>query len=100
MKPSEKIDGISYLPTLLDKPEEQREHDYLYWEFHEQGGKQAVRLGNYKGVRLNTRKTPDGPIELYDLAKDLGETADVAAERSEIVQQIREIMRASHVDPQ
>ena len=99
VKPPKNIDGISYLPTLLGKNEEQPAHDYLYWEFHEQGGKQAVRLGDYKGVRLNTRKNPDGSIELYDLAKDLGETTDVAEKRPEIVQRIRKIMSASHVDP-
>ncbi len=99
VKPPEHIDGLSYLPTLLGKNEEQRAHDYLYWEFQEQGGKQAVRLGNYKGVRLNTRKNPDGPIELYDLAKDLGETIDLAEKQPEVVQRIREIMKTSNVDP-
>ena len=92
VKPPTNIDGISYLPTLLGKSEEQPTHDYLYWEFHEQGGKQAVRLGNFKGIRLNTRKNPDGPIELYDLTKDLGETIDVAEEQPEVVGRIREIM--------
>ena len=48
-------DGLSFLPTLLNREEDQQKHDYLYWEFYEQGGKQAVREGNWKFIRLNTR---------------------------------------------
>src|SRR5690606_39676492 len=44
------VDGISFLPELLGQ--EQKKHDHLYWEFHEQGGKQAVRKGNWKAVLL------------------------------------------------
>jgi len=62
------IDGISYLPVLTGK--KQPEHDYLYWEFYGgQGKKQAVRMGNWKAVRLNVFEDPDGPIELYDLER-------------------------------
>ena len=86
------IDGVSYLPTLLGKPREQGKHPYLYWEFHEQGKKQAVRLGSWKGVRLNVAKNPKGPIELYDLATDPGEERNVAAEHPEMVAKIAEIM--------
>jgi arylsulfatase A-like enzyme len=86
------IDGISYLPTLLGKPREQGKHAYLYWEFHEQGKKQAVHYGSWKGVRLNVAKKPDGPIELYDLATDPSEERNVAAEHPEMVAKIAEIM--------
>ncbi len=85
MTPPTGIDGISYLPTLLGKPREQGKHPYLYWEFHEQGKKQAVRLGSWKGIRLNVAKDPKGPIELYDLATDPGEERNVAAEHPEMV---------------
>ena len=50
--PYERTDGISFLPTLLGKGK-QREHDYLYWEFHESGGKIAVRKDNWKAITLN-----------------------------------------------
>ena len=60
------VDGISMVPTLLGK-KDQRKHDYLYWEFGERGGATAVLKGDWKGVRRNTRKNPDGPIELYNL---------------------------------
>lgn len=62
------IDGVSFAPTLLGKKTEQKKREYLYWEFHEMGGEQAVRMGKWKGVRLHVRKNPNSPIELYDLS--------------------------------
>jgi len=88
-------DGISYLPELLGEGD-QREHEYLYWEFHEQGRKQAVRMGQWKGIRLNVRSDPDGPVELYDLDTDVAEEHDVAAAHPGIVQEIRQIMVEAH----
>ena len=38
-----------------------------------QQGKQAVRLGQFKGVRLKVNESMDNPIELYDLSADIGE---------------------------
>lgn len=97
VEPPEGIDGISMIPTLLDQGRKQGEHEYLYWEFHEQGKKQAVRMGDWKGVRLNVAKEPDGPIELYNLKDDLGETKNVAARHPKIVAKIEECMKAAHV---
>ncbi len=91
------IDGISYAPTLLGTGE-QPEHDYLYWEFYEQGGKQAVRWGDWKGIRLDVGKDPNGPLELYNLATDLGETNNVAADHPQVVAQIEQFMRDAHVE--
>ena len=90
--PPQEIDGISMLPTLLGRPQEQQKHPYLYWEFHEQGKKQAVRMGDWKGVRLNVAKQPNGPIELYNLATDISEERNVAGEHPEIVEAIEAIM--------
>ena len=87
------LDGISFAPTLLGKSLEQREHEYLYWEFYEEGGKTAVRLGDWKGVRLNLFENPDAPVELYNLKIDLGETTDVAADSPGTVARMLEIMR-------
>ncbi len=90
-------DGISYAPTLLGNGD-QAQHEYLYWEFYEQGGKQAVRWGKWKGIRLHVGRDPAGPLELYDLASDLGETKNVAADHPEIVARIEQFMKAAHVD--
>ncbi|MBK8978053.1 MAG: arylsulfatase [Planctomycetes bacterium] len=84
-------DGISFLPTLLGRPGEQRAHDHLTFEFHEYGGQKAVRIGRYKGVMVNIHRGGDR-IELYDLDTDLGETRDVAAEHPDVVAQVRAIM--------
>ena len=89
------IDGISYYPTLIGKP--QKEHEYLYWEFHEQGGKQAVRMGNWKGVRLNMSSNPDAPIALYDLSVDHEEQQDVSLGNPEIISVIDSIIKQEHV---
>ncbi|NBC84374.1 MAG: sulfatase-like hydrolase/transferase [Bacteroidetes bacterium] len=90
----ENIDGISYLPELLG--EEQNKHDYLYWEFYEQGGKQAVRFEKWKGVRLNVNENRDAPIELYDLSVDIGEENNVADQFPEVVAKLEQMMQKAH----
>ncbi|MBC8874314.1 MAG: sulfatase-like hydrolase/transferase [Planctomycetes bacterium] len=92
-----KTDGISMAPTLLGKGE-QREHEHLFWEFYEGGGKKAVLKGKWKGVRLNTFKEPDGPIELYDITADISEQKNVASEHPDIVANMARIMKEEHVD--
>ena len=94
--PPENTDGFSYLPTLLGRDDQQKQHSYFYWEFHEQGKKQAVRIGNWKGVRLNVARNPNGPIELYDLRTDPSETTNVAAEHPDIVARIAQIIAEAH----
>ncbi|MEZ5039178.1 MAG: arylsulfatase [Saprospiraceae bacterium] len=92
------IDGISYLPTLLGK--EQKEHDYLYWEFHEKGGRQAIRKGNWKAVKYDIFKNPNKPMELYDLSNDLGEQHDVATQHPEIVREMQAIFQQAREESQ
>jgi arylsulfatase A-like enzyme len=89
------VDGISFAPTLLHSPG-QRQHEYLYWEFYEVGGLQAVRLGNWKGVRLDCEKNPGGPIALCDLSSDLKETRNLAEAQPQIVKRMAEIMAEAH----
>ena len=62
-------DGLSFLPELIGG--EQAKHEFLYWEFHEQGGKQAVRVGNWKGLRLNVHQQgfQSCPLSLYPATK-------------------------------
>lgn len=68
-------DGISLLPTLLSKGE-QKQHDYLYWEFHELNGREALRCGNWKLIRQPI--VGETAIELYDLSTDLHEDNNLA----------------------
>ena len=92
------IDGISFAPTLLDQRQKQKEHDYLYWEFHERGGKQAVRKGKWKAIRLQVKQDPEGPLELYDLQDDPQEKNNVASEHPDIVRRMAQIMEEAHED--
>jgi arylsulfatase A-like enzyme len=94
----EDIDGISFLPTLLGKTHKQKEHDYLYWEFHEYGGKQAVRKGRWKAIRLEVRNDPNGPLELYDLQADPQEKKNIASQHPDIVRQMEKIMRQARTE--
>jgi len=99
-KPPEGTDGVSFLPTLLGRPDRQKRREYLYWEFTGYGGQQAVRMGDWKAVRqAMLRRTNADPlkIELYNLEDDVGESRDVAAEHPEIVARLRAIMDAEHV---
>jgi arylsulfatase A-like enzyme len=90
------LDGISFLPTLLGRTGSQEEHAYLYWEFHEQGGKVAVRMGEWKAVKRDMDLVPQGSTELYRLTDDIGETNDLAISNPEIVKKLEEIMNEAH----
>lgn len=89
-----KTDGISIVPVILGQ-ENQQEHDYLYWEFPAYGGQQAIRYGNWKGVRQGLFKDSSAPLELYNLTDDIGETTDVADEYPEMVNIMDSLMSAS-----
>lgn len=89
------IDGISLVPTLIGQTDSQRAHNHLYWEFHEQNGKQAIRMGEWKGVRLNVFDDPNGPIELYNLSEDIMELNNVAEEHPQIIATIDSLMKSS-----
>jgi uncharacterized sulfatase len=91
------LDSLSLLPTLAGSPAEQKAHEYLYWEFYEQGGRQAVRFGPWKAIR-EPMKT--GRVLLFDLSKDLGEGTDLASARPDFAARAARYMDEAHVpDP-
>lgn len=93
MKPPPGIDGISFLPTLLGETQTNK-HEFLYWEFHEGGFNQAVRMGDWKGIRFGV----DGPLELYNLKDDIGEKTNVAAQHPEIVAKLEDYLKTVRTD--
>jgi arylsulfatase A-like enzyme len=97
-KPTANTDGLTFLPTLLGHPDQQKRHDYLYWEFPAKIGQQAVRLGDWKGVRTRTHANPSAPVELYDLKSDPTESHDVAAAHPDVVAQIKQIMQSARTE--
>lgn len=84
-------DGISFLPEILSRNNQQKQ-DYLYWEFHEQNGKQAVRKGDWKLIRQGI-SAENGPwIELYNLKEDIHEDHNLAEKELEKVQELTLLM--------
>lgn len=89
-KVPEKIDGISMLPTLLGQTQT-NQHEFLYWEFHERGFQQAVRMGDWKAVRPQA----DEPLELYDLKTDISEKNNVAEKHPEVIAKIENYLKTA-----
>jgi arylsulfatase A-like enzyme len=92
VKPPANIDGVSMLNALLGR--RQRNHEFLYWEFHERGFSQAVRMRDWKAVR----RSQDSPLELYDLKNDLGEQNDVAVKHPEVVKKIEDYLKTARTE--
>lgn len=92
VEPAGPTDGISLLPVLLGDQEAQQQHESLYWEFHEQGGRRAVRAGDWKLVQYDAWSNPPGAFQLYNLRKDEGELSDVAKEFPEKVEELKAMM--------
>lgn len=86
------LDGMSMTRALRGEP--QPTHEYFYWEFHERGFQQAVRMGPWKAVRLKK----DAPLELYNLDADPSEQQDVAADRPEIVKKIEAYLKTARTE--
>ena len=86
------LDGISFKPTLLGEGE-QLQHPYLYWEFHEGTGAQAIRQGHWKAVKLEVKQRTDFPMELYDLSSDPAEARNIAADHPEKVIELENLMK-------
>ncbi len=88
------IDGVSVAPRLLGREQEQPDR-LLYWEKIPQGRggtapwSQAIRWGKWKAIRHKPRL----PLELYDLAQDVGEADDVADEHPGVIQRIEDRLK-------
>jgi arylsulfatase A-like enzyme len=92
-EPPRGVDGISVVPTLLGKGG-QKQHEFLYWEFHEGGFQQGVRMGDWKAVREKL----GGPLELYNLREDLGEKNDVAARHPDVEARIEAYLKTARTE--
>ncbi|MBC7828302.1 MAG: sulfatase-like hydrolase/transferase, partial [Chitinophagaceae bacterium] len=95
VKNSKPVDGISLVSFLQSK--KSKEHDFLYWEFHENSGRQAVRWKNWKAVKLNVNKNADGPLELYNLNEDPSEQYNIAEKYPGVVTKMASMINREHV---
>ncbi|MFM1942728.1 MAG: hypothetical protein RI897_1710 [Verrucomicrobiota bacterium] len=93
-----KLDGISFAPTLLGRP--QSERPFLYREFPGYGGQQFVRSGNWKLIRQDWNRAPNAKLqprtELYNLANDPGEQHNLTTTQPERVKSLLEILNQQH----
>jgi arylsulfatase A-like enzyme len=84
-----RLDGVNLLPYLGGK-NAGTPHDTLYWRFGEQ---MAIRRGDWKLVKYDP--VADGeqgqatPAKLYNLAKDVGESNDLAAREPDRVKELQ-----------
>jgi len=90
-------DGISIAPTLLSQSNQEK-HEYLYWEFHEKDGRQAIRKNNWKAVRYNVFTDKNSTPELYDLSIDPGEENNLAEGNSDLAKEMSELMSSSRTE--
>ena len=100
-------DGLSFVPTLLGTGG-QKQHEYLFWDFNEQGGKRALLKWPWKLIHLNTGNQAQGPksgkrkpleVQLFNLDGDFGEHTNVAAEHPEIVASLEGLMTGAWREP-
>jgi arylsulfatase A-like enzyme len=95
IKNPENIDGISFLPTLLGKADEQKEHEYLYWERNQA---QGIRKGDMKAVIKHDVNTKQLSIEIYNLATDPYEENDLAGTLPQIKEEFLELSKSARTE--
>jgi arylsulfatase A-like enzyme len=96
VQPKGPIDGISFYSELSGI--EQVPHQYLFWDYPEYGGQQAVRKDQWKAIRKNMRKG-NLKIELYDLSIDPREENNVADDHPGVVSEMEQIMKEARIEP-
>ena len=94
----ENTDGISFFPTLIGNSDEQKIHDYLYWEYPEYNGQVAARMGKWKMLWKNIKKG-NKTIELYNLEDDIAEKNSIAEKHPEITEKLFDIIKKEHSTP-
>ena len=92
------VDGISYLPTLLGKNDQQEEHEYIYFEFYEGGGKQSILKDGWKLVRLNLTSPDKLKEELYYLPDDIGENKDLSEKHPKKVKELKALLKGARTE--
>lgn len=97
-KNSVKNDGISFKPTLLDV-DQKKQHAYLYFEYPENGGQVAIRMGDWKGVKKNLIKSPNAEWELFNINKDPLEKQNLSKEYPNIGKRFDKIISKEHKHP-
>ena len=70
----------------------------MYWEFISQGGKQAVRKGNWKLVKLDVLDPDKTRVELYDLENDRAEQNDVSEKYPEVLAEMKKLLETERVE--
>ena len=89
------LDSVSFVPSLTEQGD-QTAHEFLYWEFHEGGFRQAALLdGRWKGIRSGG---PTRTVRLHDLKNDVAEQKDVAAEHPEVAQRLGEYLSTARTE--
>ena len=91
-------DGISILPELLGKGS-QKNHNYIYFEYPEKNGQIALRIGDWKGVKINMKTNSEASWELYNLKNDPHEQINIASKYPKIIEKIDSIQRKAHRQP-
>lgn len=97
-QPPSSPDGISILPELLGETQLEQ-HDFIYFEYPEKRGQIALRMGDWKGVKINMKTTPNAKWELYDLKNDPSESTDLASKYPEKIQQLDSLQKLAHRHP-
>lgn len=89
-------DGISLLPSLLGKTSAQKKHAWLYFEYPENGGQIAIRMGEWKAVKTEVRMHPEKPWQLFNLQIDKTESHDLASQYPDLIKTMNEIVEKEH----
>ncbi|QDS91706.1 Arylsulfatase [Roseimaritima multifibrata] len=90
-------DGVSYLPTLLGKPQTQR-HDYIVVHNHNtsMGSSALITQEGLKLVEADRRK---GLFQLYNILDDNEERNDLAPQSPETVNRLKQILKQEMNSP-